>query len=457
MLVSAATLGLLAIHRQDPAFPGLGCPDYNVESYSIKLRFDPGENNLHADVTMKAKDVHPISEIPIDFVGFDIDSVTVNGNPAKFQRNGQKLLVSTSAARSAGSSFTVETVYHGVPKPIASPAVFGLNEGWFTFKDGSVTVCEPNIAHAWFPCNDLPTQKATFEFDVQAPADYRVIANGVESKPGHFAMSHPSLTCMAIVAIGKYAEIDEPGPAGMTIRNFVPKGQEDRYRKVLDSEKELLTILTEKLGPYPWETCGTITLPDAVTSVSQLMAGAALETTSIPVFGPSTTDKSTLIHELCHQWMGDCVSVTHWAEDIWWVEGFAGYSEQLLVEHEQGHAAYLAAMKSLATSNKANWQAPGKLGVTTMFGNGSYVSGCLLFHALRTKLGDDLFFKAVRTFIDRNKYGNASDQDWIEITSKLTGHDMKPFFDSWLFGAHQPDLHLGETGTISGGMMVPAR
>lgn len=442
MLPALICLAFLGVTRQDPAFPGLGCADYSVESYQIKLRFDPATGVLNGDAVMVAKVVNPISEIPIDLSGLEVDSVTVGGKKAAFHQTTDKLLVDTSAARSAAGSFELETIYHGTPKAIPCPATFGLAVGWFNYKNGAVAVCEPDAAHTWFPCNDLPTEKAKLWLQVTCPPGYTVISNGKETQNGdttEWALSEPSLSCMAIVAIGKYSEVDERGPRDLNIRNFVPEGEQASYKPILDTENSILTLLESKLGPYPWESCGTISLPGAVGTVSPLMQGAALETTSIPVFGPGLIkDKATLTHELCHQWMGNCVSVTHWAEDIWWVEGFAAYSEQLLVEKDKGHAAYLASIHRIAEQNARNWLAPGKLTVGTMFGSGSYVSGCLLFHTLRTELGDDAFFKAVRTFIARHKYGNATDQDWIDVASQAAGKDMKPFFDKWLYGSEQP-------------------
>lgn len=444
MLSAFIYLPLLLPGRQDPAFPGLGCADYSVENYQIKLRFDPATGILNGDAIMSAKVVYPISEIPIDLSGLEVDSVTVSGKEAKFHQSQDKLLVDTSAGRSAGGSFEVETIYHGSPKAIPCPATFGLAVGWFSYEGGAVAVCEPNAAHTWFPCNDLPTEKAKLSLQISCPPGYTVISNGKETQKGdvtEWSLAEPSLPCMATVAIGKFSEVDENGPGGLKIRNYVPHGEQASYKPILDTENSILTLLESKLGPYPWETCGTISLPGEVGTVSPLMQSAALETTTIPVFGPGLVkDKATLTHELCHQWMGNCVSVTHWAEDIWWVEGFAAYSEQLLVENDKGHSAYLNSIHRVAEHNAGSWVAPGKLSVATMFGNGSYVSGCLLFHSLRTELGDDAFFKVIREFIARHKYGNATDQDWIDLASKAAGRDMKPFFEKWLYGTQQPQV-----------------
>jgi aminopeptidase N len=195
------------------------------------------------------------------------------------------------------------------------------------------------------------------------------------------------------------------------------------------------------LGEYPWKSYGTITLP-ADSAASGIIGEAALETVTKPIFGPGlSSDPSTLIHETCHQWMGDCVSIRNWENDIWWVEGFANFSEKMLLEHDHGHEDYESAMQELYESHRTGlWLRPGHLSADTMFSEASYSGGCLVFYALRRLLGDDRFFKVVRTFINRHRYGNASANDWVAVANQVTGQDLKPFFDAWLYGDREPSL-----------------
>ena len=37
---------------------------------------------------------------------------------------------------------------------------------------------QPHGAPSWFPCNDRPSNKATYRMSITAPAGYRVVANG---------------------------------------------------------------------------------------------------------------------------------------------------------------------------------------------------------------------------------------------------------------------------------------
>jgi aminopeptidase N len=434
----------------DPTFPNLGNKGYLASNYSIHLNYNPDTNRLRGDVTMTAKATAAEDSISLDFSGFEVSAVKVDGQPATFNLANSKLVVKPAAALTAGQEFSVETIYEGNPAQAVSASLFGLSSGWVTYPGGSVTVCEPDLAHTWFPCNDHPLNKATFDFQIETPAGYRVICNGVKEKSPDdkpnlsiWHMSKPMQTCMAIVAIGKYEVSDQTGPDSLWIRNYFPASDKAKYEEPLSHDPEFLKYLSDRLGLYPYDTYGTIELPGAVSTVCQVLNGSALETVSIPVFSPDSAENlPDLIHEMCHQWMGDCVSVTNWGDDLWWVEGFATYSQYMLVEMTQGREAYDQQMKGMYDNLAARpeWLKPGHLTAKNLFSEATYQGGCMVFHALRVKVGDDLFFKSIRKYISDHKYGNGSTEALIQAFDDTTGQDMHPFFKAWLYGDTIPKL-----------------
>lgn len=446
----ALTAGAYAQGIGDPTFPDLGNPGYEATHYRIKLNFDPDKNRLQGDVTMTAV-AHPgLSKFSVDFSGFEIKRLLLDGSPVKFERKGAKLWIEPIGPIPDAKTFELETVYEGKPAQAPLSAMSGVPAGWISYPHGSVTVCEPDLAHTWFPCNDHPRNKTTFDFEIETPPGYQALANGVETSKEtpdrHVAVWHmdkPMLTCMAIVATGKFEISNQEGPGHLPIHDFFPPGQSSVLGAALALDPKYLAYLEKILGPYPWKSYGTLTLPSEVIEANQIMAGAALETVGMPVFGPGdSANQSVLIHEMCHQWMGDCVSVTNWGEDIWWVEGFATYSEYLRGELESGRDLYDKSMAQLYSqlSQIPKWLKPGHLPVSRMFSAAAYQGGCMVFHALRVKLGDEAFFKTVRLFVERHRYGNATSTDWADIATEVSGKDLHPFFKDWLFGDHIPAL-----------------
>src|SRR5207245_10721385 len=57
--------------------------------------------------------------------------------------------------------------------------------------------------------------------------------------------------------------------------------------------------------------------------------------------------ESVVAHEIAHQWFGDSVTESTWA-DLWLSEGFATYFAGLFIEKEDGEAAFRDYMNNAA-------------------------------------------------------------------------------------------------------------
>jgi aminopeptidase N len=84
---------------------------------------------------------------------------------------------------------------------------------------------------------------------------------------------------------------------------------------------------------------------------------------------------------------------------------------------------------------------PGKLNVNDkLFNAGVYDRGAASLHALRLRIGDDRFWKLVRSFLDAHRFGNASNQDWLEHVQVQTDAATRSFHEHWLMDDRVPDF-----------------
>ncbi|MFC6934108.1 hypothetical protein ACFQHO_29705 [Actinomadura yumaensis] len=164
----------------DPYVPGNGNGGYDVRHYGLKLAITPGgARELDGTAEITATATERLSRFNLDLTGLDVAGVTVDGAAARQRRDGDELEVTAPKPLAKGAEFTVVVRYSGTPKPVSDP-ILG-KYGWIRTSDGVFVACQPSGAHTWFPSNDHPSDKATFDFQITVPKGLTAIANGEPS------------------------------------------------------------------------------------------------------------------------------------------------------------------------------------------------------------------------------------------------------------------------------------
>jgi aminopeptidase N len=161
----------------DPMFPNAGNGGYDVQHYDLKLDYAPATSQLAATAVITAKATQDLSSFNLDFRGFNISTVTVNGVAAKFARKGQELTITTAGGLRRNRDFTARVVYSGHVNDIRDPD--HARDGWIPTEDGAYVANEPQGVPSWMPVNDSLKDFATWDFTVTVPKGRTVMANGI--------------------------------------------------------------------------------------------------------------------------------------------------------------------------------------------------------------------------------------------------------------------------------------
>jgi len=418
----------------DPFFPLAGNGGYNVSHYGLDLSYEPGANELSGTATITATATQDLSRFDLDLRGFTISRLDVDGRSATFTRDGQELIVTPRRGIQSGAAFTVVVGYAGTPMVVTDPD-FSI-EGWVPTDDGAFVVGEPQGSPAWYPVNDNPRDKATFDFSVSVPDGLTVMANGVlvshATSGGRttwvWRETDPMAPYLATATLGRFDLTI--GTAG-GVPSYVAVDPQLSTGNVLRKLPEIIDFYSSIYGPYPFTAAGAIV-------DSAKVVGYSLETQTRPVFD-RMPDETTLAHEQSHMWFGDSVTLTEWP-DIWLHEGFATWSEWIWSEHEGNASAHQLFEHYYNTppQDVRFWTPPpGDPGTPFYLFNGTiYVRGAMTLEALREKVGDLTFFQIMRTWAAQNRYGNVTTAQFIALSEQLSGMDLDHFFDVWLY---QPD------------------
>ena len=459
-----------SLSQGDPLTPELGSSDLDVLHYALDLAFDVDAGTLSGTAVLDVRArTEGLLTFALDGADLLVTRVTVDGADTPYVSKLNKLIVQLPKPLDYGTRFQVAITYSAAPQPFRSRYVPFFDIGMF-FTEGRVsTLNEPDAAHTWFPCNDHPSDRATYDFRLRVPDGLVAVANGqpVGAEGGTpngdgtrtfvWSMPYPMATYLAMVAIADYTLIAGQTSGGLPIRNYLYSDHASAAQDLFAATAPALDELTALFGPYPFASYGHVVVP---------RVGMALETQTMTIMPDSVLGMSgveihdLLVHELAHQWFGNTVTPATWA-DIWLNEGFATLAEWLARESEQGAASAIAARstseQSLLTDQRATpLIAPDP---SEMFGIASYDKGAWVLHMLRNTLGDETFFALLRVYLAEFADRPATSLDLWQLAEQVSGQDLAVFFDQWLLQGGMPRYTLYWTETAAGAdvLLCPTR
>ena len=405
---------------------------YEVDHYDLHLKARPKVDRVKAIATINATATQSLSSFNLDFRGLRVSSATVYGTRAAVARRGGEMTVTPAQPIASGAHFVAVVAYRGSPRPIGGV-------GWIRTHDGTAVFSEPNGSPSWFPCNDSPSDKASYSFTVTVPRRYRAIANGqldpVVRRRGTATFAwhetHPMATYLATVTVGHF-RIKPSTVDGVPAWTAVAPGQGRRSRS-LRKLSRIIALYSDRFGPYPFSSAGSIVVPGK--------SETALETQTRPVY-LGAPFPLVVAHETAHQWFGDAVTPASWS-DIWLNEGFATWSQWMW--SSGGDDKRLRTTFKLYFRPKAAlgvrhfWRVPpANPGRKALFSFPVYYRGAMTLEAMREKVGDATFYSVLRKWVAQHRYGNATTRQFIALAQATAGVPLQQFFDAWLFEPRKP-------------------
>jgi aminopeptidase N len=428
----------------DPYLPHNGNFGYRVSRYELEIEYKVSSNRLSGMATITAVTLASLQNFSLDLAeNLSVNKVSVNGRrPAHFAAGSGKLRIRLGAPLPAGSAMSIVVRYGGSPRPIRT--VWG-EVGFEELANGALVAGQPNGSPSWFPCDDHPSSKASYRFQISTDSPYYAVAPGKlvsrRVRAGQavwtYDMPDPTSTYLATVQIGMY-ELHRLPKAPVAMQAVIPTRLRAAFDHDFARQPAMMKLFSRLFGPYPLSAGYTVVVTDDDLEIP-------LEAQGISVFGANHCDgrrgsERLIAHELAHQWFGNSVTARRW-RDIWLHEGFACYAEWLWSENAGGpKAAELARQyhQRLAT-------APQDLllcdpGPSDMFDDRVYKRGALTLHALRGIVGDDRFFALLRDWTARHRHGTVVTDDFTGLAANYADVSLRPLWEAWLYSPRVPPL-----------------
>jgi aminopeptidase N len=398
-----------------------------------------------------------LKEINLNFYdNMRISSLKLNGLNASYTLKDTRLTI--DAANMASDTFRVNITYDGTPRRAGLSAfVFGeINRKKLIYN-----LNEPNLASTWFPCNDIPTDKALLDISITNDSIYTSVSNGIlkdvqtngARRTYHWKTVYPISTYLVCVYSGEYMNfsqqyISQDKTDTMNIEYYVLPEHLENAKKDFEDHPAMIDFFSKTFGEYPF-------IKEKYGVAEFLWQLGAMEHQTITGIGSNFVSgrkfyKDIYVHELAHHWWGDAIGPASW-KDIWLNEGFATYSEALYFEGMSGKKALQSTMRDKFQDNFT-----GVLGEPGdyLFSTTVYDKGAWVLHMLRWEIGDQAFFKLLREYFKLYKYKNASTSDFKELAESVSGKKLDKFFEQWVYGKGIINLEFSDEKTESNGRYI---
>jgi aminopeptidase N len=450
---------------------------FDLMHTKLDLKFDWEKQYVIgiADLDLKPL-AYPQDSLVLDAKGMVINNIKNRESNLKlsFVNNGKQIIVKLGRIYKPNELLKINIDYVAKPNEgeISGSAAITSDKGLFFINPLNDEPGKPQQIWSqgetennsrWFPTFDKPNERCTQELTLTVEEKFATLSNGKlisstrnsdGTKTDYYKQDKPHAPYLFMIAVGEFAVIEDKWE-GIPLQYMVEKPYAPYAKQIFNHTPEMLSFFSNLFNyKYPWDKYSQVVTRDYVSG--------AMENTSAVIFGDfiQKTDRELIdndndliiAHEMCHHWFGDLVTTENWA-NLTLNEGFANYSEYLWAEHKYGKMkadehrqnelnGYLSSgfnggLHPLIHYRYANRE--------DMFDAHSYNKGGLVLHYLRSYLGDEVFFKSLTYYLEKNQYTSVEVDELRMAFEDTSGEDLHWFFDQWYLRKGHPDVEVSYT------------
>jgi len=429
-------------------------PDRDFDTVHVRIELDCDLKRRAATglvrTTLRALS-HSSRTVKLRAGGMKILDVTESGKKLAFRHKDDRLSFKLSQSLSQGEETAVSIRYR-----IVSPKC-GLH---FSPAEGTGPASQmwsqgqPEDAHYWFPCHDIPNEKATTEVVATVPKGFVAASNGElhehrvqgAKEIFHWRMDHPHSLYLVCLCVGRFSVIEDRWE-DVPVVYYAEKGREADARRGFSKTVAAMDILSRKLGVrYPYPRYAQVAAAEFPGGMENTTCTTQTDACLLSAEAALDYDLDLLVsHELAHHWFGDLLTCRDWSH-AWLNEGFATYCEMLFTEEDKGRDE---ADHELETNRRSylhedstryrrplvsrQYRYP-----WVLFDRHLYEKGGWVLHMLRAQLGETDWWNSLRHYLQKHRNQSVETTDLIVAIEEATGRNLRKFFDQWVYKSGFP-------------------
>ncbi|MGF7215853.1 aminopeptidase N [Spirosoma lacussanchae] len=438
-------------------------PGVDVVHYNFSLTLSDSTNQIQGEATIRFTRADDRQSVWFDLVSSKADSSLgmrvrevrlADGKTAPFSHRNDRVFVNLPPAPNQPTEVVIR--YEGTP---AQGLIISRNKfGERTFFGDNW----PNNARHWLPVVDHPSDKATCAFTVNAPATYRVVANGkllgeeaipttgrgTARKRTRWQENTPIPTKVMVIGAARFAVEDVGAVSGVPVQSWLYPNDSQKGFIDYRPAKDILQYFINQIGPYSYEKLANV---QSTTVFGGMENASCIFYNEKVIVGRKDSDVEALLaHEIAHQWFGNSATEADWSQ-LWLSEGFATYFSALYLEQAYGRDTLNAVLNQnkgqifryTALKPKGTVVDSVTTNLNDLLNPNSYQKGGWVLHMLRHELGDDAFWRGIRAYYTQYRNANARSADFQAVMERVSGKKLDRFFQQWLYQPGYPELVWG--------------
>ena len=430
-------------------------PRVDVESYAIDAQVDPSAQTIRATAKVRFTPLDDLSTVSFELNNaLNLETVTDDtGRQVPASRTAQDMSVRLSLAATLlkGKPATLTFVYGGKLTGTEESPVWGIK----------FAAIHPDFAYLmyparWFPVNDYTTDRFTTDLRVTVPSGFKVIASGLESADAaadgkttvRFQTAIPSFPASFAVVQGDPTTIASGGiQTALYFRER--KDMAGAYGQEIGRAVEFLS------GVYGSLPNRNLTVVETEAGTPNGYASPGILFLSPRAIGNEVNSK-LLANQISRQWWGGQVSAAT-RNHLWIENGMARYAELLYTENVSGAGALEAQVhdtyvEALTVEQPPLMQSARLEDYSPEFWAATAGKGAAVLHMLRSIVGDENFFRLLKTIPERYAGKSINTADFQKVTEEISGQSLNYFFLQWIESSGAPEFKMEYTmfGTSKG-------
>ncbi len=284
---------------------------------------------------------------------------------------------------------------------------------------------------------------ALYEVELTVPAGVTVVASGttLRKTPAQEGMqtwviAGGPLRDMTVLASSRWESASDKA-AGATVTSYYLAGADAAGQAALFHAAAALRLYSDLFGRYPYAEFDVVATPLGF----QGMEYSGLVTIGQDLYNLYREQLAFLVaHETAHQWwyaqVGNDPLAHPWLDE--------GPTEYAAFEYYRGVYGQAAAEELLS----ARWRTPYAVAAangidgpvdqaasamtTANYETLAYAKAALFFDALRDQVGDEMYTRVMRTFVETYRWQIVTPQHLLSLAQSVSGANLNPLAVEWL-------------------------